>query len=727
MKKRYITLIILPIFLMFFSFSFSPISSLYCTYETRANCNDFISPPWNCFRYIEHPEMPCLIPSYKCCEPVRIQCPATTSIPTTSVNWCDYLCAFNCNQNDNPPNCYNAIVHPDQACVISSMKCCEYVPKQCPVTTSTPTTTTNYCSYPDECVSTPPSDSHDYTPPDCYIKVVNPETPCIISSLTCIRKIPQPCPVTTSTPTTSTSTECPYECWYNYPGDSNTPPNCWTWIEHPETPCRVTIATCYSKVSKACPSTSTPTTSVNWCDYLCAFNCNQNDNPPNCYNAIVHPDQACVISSMKCCEFISKPCPITTTIPTTTVKYCEGQNHGCFLSCQDDNYPPDCYNYIEHPETPCAISPLKCCEILAKPCPVTTSIPTTIITTTTIPVKTCEEVDLKEFGCQSDWICRKYLKNDCTTGFYDCRYCEHGCSNGICIGESATIISTTLPDCPYQCLDTCDLVGNEPPDCWIKISHPKYYCPDGICCEVKSKECPECIADSQCNDDEVCLNEKCIKAKIILAFVPVNWDGSLYNFNTKVDNDLEIFKETMPLSGCSNLVKGVKVQEICNINCTEGINLYKIEECANRWTTSYDYVIGMTNNNYCKQQSLGGGFCCGPRSVFVDVYGTAGDVTTTHELGHQFGLSDEYCYNPNDDINPTTEDLCPFKTCCTLMNKKSEDDFWYNYCKSRYDPPASCNGNKNSRGGYCIMGYGSNGFCPLCLDHLRTIPQLNCW
>jgi hypothetical protein len=140
--------------------------------------------------------------------------------------------------------------------------------------------------------------------------------------------------------------------------------------------------------------------------------------------------------------------------------------------------------------------------------------------------------------------------------------------------------------------------------------------------------------------------------------------------------------------------------------------------------------VALTNNAVCKENAMGGGFCCGPKSVFVEVYSDKGSVVTAHELGHQFGLSDEYCYSPSSKYNPTTEDLCPFKGCCRPMEQEqnTKSDNWYEYCKWHYNPPARCNGNKNMVGGNCIMGGGSYplGFCQYCYNHLKTLPQFNC-
>ena len=238
-----------------------------------------------------------------------------------------------------------------------------------------------------------------------------------------------------------------------------------------------------------------------------------------------------------------------------------------------------------------------------------------------------------------------------------------------------------------------------------------------------------CKDDKECGEDEVCSNSKCEKAKLIIAFIPVNWAGDLATFTTVAEGEINIFRQVTPLKECPNKVKVVLIPEVCNIDCTKGVDLVQIEKsCVERWTYSYDYAVALSNNEVCKANAIGGGFCCGPKSVFVEVYSNRGTMVTAHEIGHQFGLADEYCYSPTSKVNPTTEDLCPYQGCCKPMDETKKDE-WYNYCKGHHDPPAWCTGNKNMVGGNCIMSSTTDnniGFCQYCYNHLKIFPQLNC-
>ena len=101
----------------------------------------------------------------------------------------------------------------------------------------------------------------------------------------------------------------------------------------------------------------------------------------------------------------------------------------------------------------------------------------------------------------------------------------------------------------------------------------------------------------------------------------------------------------------------------------------------------------------------------------------------THELGHQWGLGEEYlddcrCNGPHPNcLDPALSGDDPFGA------------FDSTYCGpagTNCPSPAqiTCMGNQNPSGGRCAMSFGGSppprGYCNHCYNHLLTIPQLQC-
>ena len=83
--------------------------------------------------------------------------------------------------------------------------------------------------------------------------------------------------------------------------------------------------------------------------------------------------------------------------------------------------------------------------------------------------------------------------------------------------------------------------------------------------------------------------------------------------------------------------------------------------------------------------------------------------TLAHELAHEFGLWDQYCYFPNPE-NPNPTDFV------TGQCKTPADPWHIGYCGSykgvTYATPYQCVGDPNPLGGTTLMGSNNNSEDP---------------
>ncbi len=236
-----------------------------------------------------------------------------------------------------------------------------------------------------------------------------------------------------------------------------------------------------------------------------------------------------------------------------------------------------------------------------------------------------------------------------------------------------------------------------------------------------------------------------------LLFVPLNWTGTQAAFNTEVDTQVSFFRNAIPLSACparlSVTTLNVTTQNFSTFNCTYPTNcgvgsIKPFVDSLGVNTADYDAIVGVAPSSPCPPIA---GCSNGADAVWVT---TAYDTVTAHELGHIYGLEDEYCSNPagstdcrcNDgdqggcgdtgsdgaatgDLNwlDTTLGCGPDGTpCCDVI---------WGDC-SAVDYGICCQGNQNASGGRCVMSYadapGPRALCAHCMAHLATVPELSC-
>jgi hypothetical protein len=204
----------------------------------------------------------------------------------------------------------------------------------------------------------------------------------------------------------------------------------------------------------------------------------------------------------------------------------------------------------------------------------------------------------------------------------------------------------------------------------------------------------------------------------------------MVSFDSLVDTQVGYLVEHTPFKSCPKKIKVIKLHTNCVVNvppdwdaCLPVVDqiIGKISDCAKASGEKYDYVIGYSGTNKCGTRGWSS------ESSPIIYLATHADWGTTHEMGHQWGLADEYydscrCYpalpykdncldasiGGSDAVFPYTSAYCASGSLCTA-----------NY-------EVTCSGNKNSLNTRCLMGgENSNGleheFCKLCKDHLNCL------
>ncbi|MDO8554683.1 MAG: hypothetical protein Q7S22_07790 [Candidatus Micrarchaeota archaeon] len=206
--------------------------------------------------------------------------------------------------------------------------------------------------------------------------------------------------------------------------------------------------------------------------------------------------------------------------------------------------------------------------------------------------------------------------------------------------------------------------------------------------------------------DELIGKEKKKTPKLKLVFVPINWNSTdSISFNNSVEEQTNVFFDRYPIGSCREKVKIIKIGQNCPIvnwtcgrdHCSvDGVttDMDAIRKCALNalGTDSIEdnmYIIGLTHDDVCSGIS---GQSCRQKVMWSQ---TDDLLVTSHELGHEFYLTEEYNSLRNGPPNKLTANYgCDptNATCC------------FDTCVS--DPPnVCCYGNLNSEGGRCIMSY----------------------
>ena len=199
----------------------------------------------------------------------------------------------------------------------------------------------------------------------------------------------------------------------------------------------------------------------------------------------------------------------------------------------------------------------------------------------------------------------------------------------------------------------------------------------------------------------------------VLVFVPVAWQGSMDEFHAAADTHARVFIEA---SGIEQFAK-VEVQyveEILSVGLKQDNLVCQIERFG-LLRVPGDRYIGLTDGDVAPrgESSVVGWTHMGGAAAICEV---ADPYVTPHELGHTFGLCDEYAYGPWENQDRLYGCPNPYPEGC------STDKPYLVNCKGW---PA--------KGSWCIMGPAGlsdeRDFGPYCQEYLdetfeRMFPAL---
>ncbi len=259
-----------------------------------------------------------------------------------------------------------------------------------------------------------------------------------------------------------------------------------------------------------------------------------------------------------------------------------------------------------------------------------------------------------------------------------------------------------------------------------------------------------CEIDDNCEIDESCVDGLCKSAKLVIAFLPYSWGKSMDTFSSSVEGHSSFLLETFPIGECPERLRILEIHE----NCEPVSGMCKFKRAEQCLSDHYglgkvDFILAMNDNLI--------GTSSANINTQVAHVNYRNKITSAHELGHHFGLEDQYCYNPPESTfcnggpcgpNPIREELdgCsrgwadsysqfmhdnkwfPIFGWFHALGEIGDDDF--DYCKMHYGYDMICTGNLNEKGGRTIMGkagaQGPRDFDKYEKQYLASIPQLNC-
>jgi Leucine-rich repeat (LRR) protein len=234
--------------------------------------------------------------------------------------------------------------------------------------------------------------------------------------------------------------------------------------------------------------------------------------------------------------------------------------------------------------------------------------------------------------------------------------------------------------------------------------------------------------------------------------VPLNWQGTQIEFVSAARLQLSKFINQVPLNSCPEKILirylDVKTHNFNNFACS-GSELSDIRDFVKNEVklnpSEWDVIIGFTETSPCPPTA--------GRSNNIDTIwsSTSSDIIVAHELGHIYGLSDQYCSNQAGSNDPRCNDgdnqgdgwltgdinfldaTLPYD-CPPNGSEDQGGTKCCNYSSSHLcsieDYDICCRGNKNSDGGRSTMSYadapGPRGFDNRELEYLSSIPGLNC-
>lgn len=249
-----------------------------------------------------------------------------------------------------------------------------------------------------------------------------------------------------------------------------------------------------------------------------------------------------------------------------------------------------------------------------------------------------------------------------------------------------------------------------------------------------------CASDDECPGNFVCENTKCVPSKLHVVYAGVGMPADAA-FESEAARQHQFLVQSIPsVSACPRRIKMTALPETCSMNASESDyrKMLDTRDCVERQMgeLSYDYFVGIAPPAGFLEDNSTIGYTYPNLPGMISRSGW--EVVTAHEMGHQFGLVDEYCKEgPKCNVPPNplgAEYGCDSNgTCCYRdgLNLYSQWPFVrVQSCSKPYGQEYCCDGNKNERGGISIMSWanapGPRYHDPPSLAHFANQSRLRC-
>lgn len=197
--------------------------------------------------------------------------------------------------------------------------------------------------------------------------------------------------------------------------------------------------------------------------------------------------------------------------------------------------------------------------------------------------------------------------------------------------------------------------------------------------------------------------------EFIIVFIPLRWAGSADSFSVSANEQVDIFIKASNIDQYFRVKIKILDQGLGQVSLSDDTLVDKVIEFGLK-TYPADRYVGLTDGDLVLENSSWvAGWTYGPETLGV-VAESGGKEISAHELGHTFGLCDEYNYSYWKAQNETFPDGCPnpYPNSCT------KDDTLGGI---------TCDGNPTTTGRNSIMGpagmNGKYGFNSSSLEYLH--------